>query len=338
MAKTKVIWSCKECGHKQSKWSGSCSVCQEWNSFVEEEEFSEKSNRFEAQAVLPAKPMRIEEIKIDGFRRISTQMPELDRLLGGGIVSGSLTLIGGEPGIGKSTLMLQISQKLAEQGLTVLYICGEESVEQTSLRARRLGVTSKQLFLLSETQFSHIKRHLDQLKPDILIVDSIQIVYKADLPSAPGSVAQVREMATEFMHVAKGSGISTFLIGHITKSGEIAGPRVLEHIVDTVLDFEGDRQHGYRLLRALKNRFGPTDDIALFQMDGNGLKEIDNPSLAFLQERVKQMTGSVIVSTIEGTRPILIEIQALVAPSNFSTSTRRSTGLDQMCLSPSLAG
>jgi DNA repair protein RadA/Sms len=256
-------------------------------------------------------------------------MPEYDRTMGGGIVTGSLTLIAGDPGIGKSTLMLQISASLARQGLTVLYVCGEESAEQTSLRARRLGIVSDQLFLLSETQFSFIKAHVDRLKPDVLIIDSIQILYKAELPSAPGSVSQVREVAMECLHLAKGMGISTFLIGHVTKSGEIAGPRVLEHMVDTVLEFEGDRQHGYRFLRVVKNRFGPTDEIVLYQMASTGLNEVSNPSEIFLQERLKESPGSVIVPTIEGSRSILIEVQALVAASAFATSTRKSAGLDQ---------
>ncbi|MBS0650036.1 MAG: DNA repair protein RadA, partial [Verrucomicrobia bacterium] len=247
------------------------------------------------------------------------------------------TLIGGDPGIGKSTLMMQLAQKLAEQDLTVLYVCGEESVEQTSLRANRLNVNSDRLYLLSDTLFSNVKMHVEQLKPDVLIVDSIQILYKSELPSSPGSVSQVRELATEFMHLAKGLGIATFLIGHVTKSGEIAGPRVLEHLVDTVLDFEGDRQHGYRLLRSVKNRFGPTDDIALFQMVSTGLAEVSNPSVLFLEERMKEVAGSVIIPTIEGTRALLIEVQALVAASAFSTSSRKSTGLDQNRLSLLLA-
>ena len=271
------------------------------------------------------------------FRRISTQMPEFDRLLGGGIVPGSLTLIGGDPGIGKSTLMLQLAQALAQQGLTVLYICGEESVEQTSLRAGRLGAFDDRLYLLSDTLFSNIKAQIDHLKPDAMIVDSIQILYKSELPSSPGSVSQVRELAMEFMHIAKGMGIATFLIGHVTKSGEIAGPRILEHIVDTVLDFEGDRQHGYRLLRSVKNRFGPTDDIALFQMGSRGLSEVSNPSVIFLEERLKEISGSVIIPTVEGSRALLIEVQALVASSAFSTSTRKSTGLDQNRLALLLA-
>lgn len=335
--KQKTFWSCKECGHKQIKWTGSCSLCGQWNTFAQEIEIDVKQKRFESKTVTVAQPMRIQDVGDANFRRITTNMPEFDRLLGGGLVSGSLTLIGGDPGIGKSTLMLQISQSLAQQGLTVLYVCGEESVEQTSLRARRLNIASDSLYLLNETLYSHVKHHVDQLKPDVLIIDSIQILYKGEIPSAPGSVSQVREITTECMHLSKGLGVSTFLIGHVTKSGEIAGPRVLEHIVDTVLDFEGDRQHGYRLLRAVKNRFGPTDEIALFQMGIAGLTEVSNPSVVFLEERIKESTGSVIIPTVEGSRAMLIEVQALVAPSSFSTSTRRSTGLDQNRLALLLA-
>lgn len=272
--------------------------------------------------------MRVSEVTTSEFRRLSTGMAEFDRLLGGGIVMGSLSLVGGDPGIGKSTLMLQLAQNMAAQGFTVLYVSGEESVEQTSLRARRLGALSENLYLLSDTLFSNIKAQIEQLKPHLIIVDSIQILYKSELPSSPGSVAQVRELAMEFMHIAKGMGIATLMIGHVTKSGEIAGPKVLEHIVDTVLDFEGDRQHGYRLLRSVKNRFGPTEDIVLFQMGPEGLSEVSNPSLLFLEERRKEVAGSIIVPTVEGSRALLIEIQALVAASSFSTSSRKSTGLD----------
>jgi DNA repair protein RadA/Sms len=339
MVKQAVKWSCRECGHQQTKWTGSCSVCQKWNTFDEELEFKEIPKRFEIPRAssLNPQPLQIKEIKAEELRRYSTQMGEFDRLLGGGLVSGSLNLVAGDPGIGKSTLMLQISQMLARQGLSVLYVCGEESAQQTCLRARRLGIQEERLFLFSETLFSHIKAQIERLKPDILIIDSIQILYKGEIPSPPGSVTQVREIALECMHLSKGLGMATFLVGHVTKSGEIAGPRVLEHIVDTVLDFEGDRQHGYRLLRSVKNRFGPTDEIVLFQMVPEGLKEIVNPSQIFLQERVKESPGSVIIPTIEGSRAILIELQALVAASSFATSTRRSAGLDQNRLALLLA-
>lgn len=329
MTKQKIVWACGECGHKQSKWTGSCSVCQKWNTFSEEVAFKESTKRFESLSSVASQPMPIHEIKSENFQRILTQLPEFDRMMGGGIVSGSLTLVAGDPGIGKSTLLLQIAAALAVQGLTVLYVCGEESAEQTSLRARRLNIVSDKLFLLSETLFSHIKAHVDRLKPDILIVDSVQILYKAEIPSAPGSVTQVREIAMECLHLSKGMGISTFLIGHVTKSGEIAGPRVLEHMVDTVLEFEGDRQHGYRFLRVIKNRFGPTDEITLYQMAATGLKEVNNPSEIFLKERLKESPGSVIIPTIEGSRAILVEVQALVAATSFATCTRKSAGLDQ---------
>lgn len=326
--KTKVLWACKECGHSQAKWSGSCPQCNQWNTFCEETSVEESKPRFVAKAVKASKPMRIREVNPQQCKRVFTKMGELDRLFGGGIVEGSLVLVGGEPGVGKSTLMLQIADALAKTGLTTLYVCGEESAEQTSLRALRLGVDHANLFLLSETHFSAIVEQIDQLRPQAVIVDSVQIVYKAELSSSPGSVVQVREIATEFMHLAKGRGITTFLIGHVTKSGELAGPRVLEHLVDTVFEFEGDRQHGFRMLRAMKNRFGPTDEIAIFQMKETGLSEVPNPSMVFLQERMKESPGSAIVPGLEGARSFLLEIQALVSKTAFATPSRRSTGLD----------
>lgn len=337
MSKSSVLWSCRECGHSQSKWSGSCLQCKNWNTFVEEVLVEESKPRFEAKAQKSARPLRIREVKAGELKRLCTQMGEVDRIFGGGIVSGSLSLIGGEPGVGKSTLMLQLANALSLQGLAVLYVCGEESAEQTSLRALRLGIDPPDLYLLSETQFSAIKAQIDQLNPDLIIVDSVQIVYKSEIASSPGSVVQVREIATEFMHIAKGRGITTFLIGHVTKSGELAGPRVLEHIVDTVLEFEGDRQHGFRMLRSIKNRFGPTDEIAIFQMKESGLAELPNPSVAFLQERLKEVAGSAIVPGLEGARSFLLEIQALVSPTAFTTPSRRSTGLDQNRLALLLA-
>ncbi|CUI17649.1 DNA repair protein RadA [Candidatus Protochlamydia naegleriophila] len=337
MAKQKSVWFCSDCGHKQLKWLGQCPSCHQWNTFQEELELSSLPRRFEAQAVAPSRPIKLKEVKLQETPRILTRIGECDRLFGGGIVPGSLTLVGGDPGIGKSTLLLQLSYALAQQGLVVLYICGEESVDQTSLRASRLGIQTDNLFLLCETNFSLIKSQIDQLNPDVLIVDSIQIVYKSEITSAPGSVSQVRETTTEFMHLAKGRGISTFLIGHVTKSGEIAGPRVLEHLVDTVLYFEGDKQHHYRMIRVVKNRFGPTDEIAVFQMKHSGLVEVPNPSEIFLEERRKESIGSVIIPTLEGSRPILIEVQALVTETVFSTPSRRCTGLDQNRLALLLA-
>lgn len=329
MAKQKNAWYCSECGHKQLKWLGQCPSCHQWNTLHEELEMDSLPRRFEAQSAQASRPIKLKEVKLHQTPRLSTHIQECDRLLGGGLVPGSLTLIGGDPGIGKSTLMLQLANCLAEQGLTVLYICGEESVEQTSLRAHRLGIQNDHLLLLCETNFSLIKNSIDQINPQVLIVDSIQIVYKNEIASAPGSVSQVRETTTEFMHLAKGRGIATFLIGHVTKSGEIAGPRVLEHLVDTVLYFEGDKQQNYRMIRVVKNRFGPTDEIAVFQMKQTGLVEVPNPSEIFLEERRRDSIGSVIIPTLEGSRPILIEVQALVTDTVFSTPSRRCTGLDQ---------
>jgi len=335
--KQKNVWYCNECGHKQSKWGGQCPQCCKWNTLHEEVELTGAPRRFEGSESRNNRPVRIKEISVGETPRIKTGIVECDRLLGGGIVPGSLLLVGGDPGVGKSTLMLQLSHALAKQGKTVLYVCGEESVEQTSMRAQRLSIDSDNLFLLSETEFSSIKAQIDHINPDILIVDSIQIVYKSEITSAPGSVSQVRETATEFMHIAKGKKIATFLIGHVTKSGEIAGPRVLEHLVDTVLYFEGDKQNHYRMVRVVKNRFGPTDEIAVFQMQGNGLIEVPNPSQIFLEERQKGAIGSVVIPTVEGSRPILIETQALVTTTFFPTPSRRCTGLDQNRLALLLA-
>lgn len=334
-SKSKFVWICQECGNRQSKWTGSCSACSQWNTFVQEMESPQRHTSL--QQARTSHPVRLDEVQQQETPRYSTRLSQCDRLLGGGLVVGSLSLLAGDPGIGKSTLMLHLAHHLASQGLRILYVCGEESVEQTAMRARRLQMVSDQIYFFNETNFEQIQTHVERLKPQILIIDSIQILYKAEIPSAPGSVTQVRELATAFMHLAKKLNISTFLIGHVTKSGEIAGPRVLEHIVDVVLEFEGDRQHGYRILRAVKNRFGPTDDIVLFQMQPEGLKEVENPSQAFLEERMKESAGSVIVPTIEGSRPLLVEVQALVASSAFATSTRKSTGLDPNRLSLLLA-
>jgi len=337
VAKQKTVWYCSECGHKQVRWAGQCPQCSQWNTLHEEAVIEESARRFEAQKIGSSQPIRLKEVSLTNTPRILTHIQECDRLLGGGIVPGSLTLVGGDPGIGKSTLMLQLSRALAKQGLLVLYVCGEESIEQTSMRAQRLDIDTDNLLLLNETNFSSIKAHVDQIKPDILIDDSIQIVYKSELTSAPGSVSQVRETATEFMHLAKGRGIATLLIGHVTKSGEIAGPRVLEHLVDTVLYFEGDKQQNYRMIRVVKNRFGPTDEIGVFQMQSKGLAEVPNPSQIFLEERSKGMAGSVVIPTIEGSRPILIEAQALVTNTVFSTPSRRCAGFDQNRLNLLLA-
>lgn len=334
--KQKSVWYCSECGHKQTKWGGQCPQCEKWNTLQEELEVP-SSRRFESQALAPNKPLRLSDVSIIVTPRILTHMHEFDQLIGGGIVPGSLTLVGGDPGIGKSTLMLQLANSLVKQGLTVLYVCGEESVDQTTMRAKRLDIDSDNLYLLSETNFAYIKNQIEQLNPDIVVVDSIQIIYKSEITSAPGSVSQVREAAMEFMHISKGRNIAIFLIGHVTKAGEIAGPRVLEHLVDTVLYFEGEKQHDYRMIRVVKNRFGPTDEIAVFQMQSKGLAEIANPSQIFLEERMKGIVGSVIIPTIEGSRPFLIEAQALVTETVFPSPSRKCTGLDQNRLALLLA-
>ncbi|CDZ79667.1 Lon protease 2 [Candidatus Rubidus massiliensis] len=335
--KVKSVWYCSECGHKQFKWSGQCPQCSNWNSLHEEVEIPQNATRFTGELFQTSKPIRLKEVSSQEIPRIHLSIKEIDRLIGGGLVPGSLNLIGGDPGIGKSTLMLQISQALAKIGLLVLYVCGEESIEQTSLRATRLNIETDNLLLLNETNFNAIKTHIEHVNPDVIIVDSIQIVYKSEITSAPGSVSQVRETTTEFMHLAKGKKITTFLIGHVTKSGEIAGPRVLEHLVDTVLYFEGDKQNHYRMIRVVKNRFGPTDEIAVFQMGAQGLVEVGNPSQLFLEERSKEMAGSVVTPTLEGSRAILVESQALVTETFFSTPSRRCTGLDQNRLALLLA-
>ena len=336
MGKVKSSWVCNNCGHTQHKWSGNCPRCKEWDVMSERVSVTTKS-RFDALPIEAAQPIQIDQIESKDAPRYTTGMPEVDRLIGGGVVVGSLTLLGGDPGIGKSTMMLTISHQLAKQGKKVLYVCGEESTYQTSMRAQRIGVDSPNIYLLNETVYSNIKAQVDAIEPDVLILDSIQIVYKSDIPSLPGSLTQVKEIAMEAMHIAKRQNITTFLIGHVTKSGELAGPRVLEHLVDTVLDFEGDRQHGFRMLRAIKNRFGPTDEVAIFEMVNSGLNEVTNPSEAFLSERNVETAGSIIVPTLEGSRAILVEVQALVAQANFATSTRRSTGIDQNRLALLLA-
>ncbi|MBM3193607.1 MAG: DNA repair protein RadA [Chlamydiae bacterium] len=323
--KQKESWVCSECGHDQAKWSGSCSACKRWNTIEKFIEVAELRPRF---MKAKTRPMPLKEIVLDKFDKIQTELKEFDRVLGGGIVQGSLNLIGGDPGVGKSTLMLMIAKELCKSGKKVLYVCGEESLEQTKNRADRLSVAEDQLYLYCETLFSNIKAQVEELQPDALIIDSIQIVYKPEIASLPGSVIQVKEIAMECMHIAKQMGITSFVIGHVTKSGDLAGPRVLEHIVDVVLDFEGDPDLGLRILRARKNRFGPTDEVAMFQMGEKGLEEVANPSQIFLKERVKEATGSCIVPTMEGTRAILIEIQALVAASAFSTCARRASGID----------
>lgn len=326
--KVKSAWHCSSCGHKQLRWAGQCPVCQEWNTLHEEIEREVRQEHSRLVKKPQSKPIALKDITAGITERTSTKVAEFDRCIGGGIVKGSLTLIGGDPGIGKSTLSLQIAANVAKQGDLVLYVCGEESLEQTSMRAKRLDVASDNLLFFNETDVNEIVRYIDELAPKLVIIDSIQIIYKPEISSAPGTVSQVRECAATFMQVAKSRAVSIILIGHVTKSGDIAGPRVLEHLVDTVLYFEGDKELQFRLLRVFKNRFGPTDEIAVFQMTHKGLSEVHNPSQLLLEERMKGNSGSSIIPTVEGSRPILIEVQALVTDSFYATPSRRSTGLD----------
>ncbi|MEC8306736.1 MAG: DNA repair protein RadA, partial [Chlamydiota bacterium] len=326
-------WQCEECGQVVRQWTGQCRTCEAWNSITER---ACDTLGGESSAMSIASPCRLDEIEEGSLVRETTGLALWDQVIGGGLVKGSLTLIAGEPGIGKSTLLLQLAAAYASEHRKVLYVCGEESLEQTALRAQRLGIASSHLYLLNETLFGHIQKRVEELHPDLLIIDSIQIIYRGDLPSSPGSVNQVKSLAMESMHLAKRRGMSTLLVGHVTKGGEIAGPRVLEHIVDTVLEFEGEHAQGYRLLRSVKNRFGPTDEVALFQMTTGGLVEVEEVGAAYHGDSADAI-GSVIVPTLLGNRCRLIELQALVAPSSFSTPSRRSTGLDPKRLSLLLA-
>lgn len=325
-SKTKTVYVCQECGSQSPKWQGRCLDCGAWSSLVEETLAPEpkRDSQLSGSDALP-----ITAIQLDAEDRFRSGIEELDRILGGGVVTGSIILVGGAPGIGKSTLMLQACQQLASQERTVLYVSGEESTRQIKRRAERLDTLSERLYLLSETSLNRIVTHIDKLQPDFLIIDSIQSIYRDELQSAPGSVSQVRECAHYLMTLAKSRHLSTILIGHVTKEGSIAGPRVLEHIVDTVLYFEGDQHHLFRILRAVKNRYGSTNEIGIFQMTAAGLVEITNPSEVFISERAVNATGSAIVCTLEGNRPLLIEIQALTAPSVYGTPQRVSTGYDQ---------
>lgn len=329
MAKVKTKFYCTECGYESPKWMGKCPGCNEWNTMVEEKETIIKTAGMQSSLTqTKEKPQAIIHIESGQEPRLSTTFGELDRVLGGGIVPGSLILVGGDPGIGKSTLLLQSSNALAGTGLKVLYVSGEESLRQTKLRANRLGKLSDQLFVLSETNLQYIEEAIDLMKPDFLVIDSIQTVYQPSVESAPGSVSQVRECTSAFMRIAKGRGIATVLVGHVTKEGAIAGPRMLEHMVDCVLYFEGERHHSYRILRAVKNRFGSTNEMGIFEMMESGLREVKNPSELFLQERPLGVSGSIVVASMEGTRPVLVEMQALVAATNFPSPRRTATGID----------
>ena len=325
--KQKTTFFCKECGFESPKWLGQCPGCKEWDSFVEEPVVKTAAGR-SVTVTEHREPSKLSEIVTNDEVRTLTGIGELDRVLGGGIVTGSLVLVGGDPGIGKSTLLLQMCKQLAEAGKDVLYVSGEESVKQIKMRADRLGTFQKELFLLSETDLDIVTEVIGRKKPEIVIIDSIQTMYREEIGSAPGSVSQVRETTSTLMRLAKSLQVSIFIVGHVTKEGVVAGPRVLEHMVDTVLYFEGDGGASYRFLRGVKNRFGSTDEIGVFEMRGNGLVEVPNPSEYMLAGKPKQAPGSIVVCSIEGTRPILIEVQALVCQTNFNMPRRTSTGTD----------
>lgn len=331
MAKKKSKFMCSDCGYESAKWMGRCPGCGAWNTMNEEIEVVSKGPRgaFQHSSSVSNKAVPIIKVETNEEPRVETELGELNRVLGGGIVPGSLVLIGGDPGIGKSTLLLQLSALMSNKGHRVLYISGEESIRQTKLRAERLGVTSEELYIYSETNLEYLHQTIEEVQPKFVIVDSIQTVHHPEVTSAPGSVSQVRECTAELMRIAKTKNIAIFLVGHVTKEGQIAGPRILEHMVDTVLYFEGERHHNHRILRSQKNRFGSTNEIAIFEMLQNGLKEVLNPSELFLQERSQGAPGSVIVASMEGTRPILVEIQSLVTPTSFNYPKRMATGVDQ---------
>lgn len=328
MAKTRTAYVCQQCGSASPKWVGRCPDCGEWNTLVETVVEPQREAASRPVSVLRATPQSIRQIRSDGFERIPVSMGELGRVLGGGIVPGSIVLIGGDPGIGKSTLLLQLSAGQANEGRRVLYVSGEESPEQIKLRAQRLGLDSDTLYILPETSLQQILEQIEQMKPAFAVVDSVQAIYSEDLESSAGSVSQVRECASALQRLAKSLTVPVFLVGHVTKSGIIAGPRVLEHIVDTVLYLEGDRFHTYRLLRAVKNRFGSTNEVGVFSMQEQGLAEVANPSEAFLAERLPSASGSAIAVTMEGTRPILVEIQALASTTSFGLPRRTANGID----------
>lgn len=334
MAKSKnTAFFCKECGYESAKWFGQCPACKEWNTFVEEPVTRGTNTKgvasYHSQKIASdVCPVELGSISLEENDRITTGIDELDRVLGGGIVSGSLVLVGGDPGIGKSTLLLQMCYNLSEAGRDVLYISGEESLKQIKLRAERIGQCTGKLKLLCETNLDTVEGVLTKNKPEIVIIDSIQTMYKDDVPAAPGSVSQVRETTSVLMQLAKGLNITIFIVGHVTKEGTVAGPRMLEHMVDTVLYFEGDRFASYRILRGVKNRFGSTNEIGVFEMQEKGLVEVENPSEYMLNGRPENASGSVVVCLLEGTRPIMVEIQALVCDSNFGMARRTAAGTD----------
>ena len=328
MAKAKKsIYFCQNCGHEESKWLGQCPMCREWNTFVEEKVTVSKGMAAK-NTVREAEVVTLSSVSTDQEDRMQTEIEELDRVLGGGVVPGSLVLVGGDPGIGKSTLLLQVCKRLSDQGRKVLYISGEESLKQIKLRANRMGTFSDHLLLLCETNLETIRQVIEREHPAVAVIDSIQTMYSEEVTAAPGSVSQVREATNTLMQIAKGLNITIFIVGHVTKEGTVAGPRVLEHMVDTVLYFEGDRHASYRILRGVKNRFGSTNEIGVFEMRETGLEEVPNPSEYMLNGRPEDASGSVVACSMEGTRPILMEIQALVCRSNFGMPRRTAAGTD----------
>mgnify|MGYP004636243363 FL=1 len=329
MKNKKIVFFCQECGYESAKWMGQCPGCKAWNTFVEEPVSTvKKSTGAAARLTGRAEPMLLKDIRLDEDERKTTEIGELDRVLGGGIVPGSLVLVGGDPGIGKSTLLLQVCRNLSQDGNSVLYISGEESLGQIRLRANRIGTFNDKMQLLCETNLDTVRQVMERLKPEVAIIDSIQTMFSEEVGSAPGSVSQVRESTNVLMQIAKGLGITIFIVGHVTKEGNVAGPRVLEHMVDTVLYFEGDRHASYRILRAVKNRFGSTNEIGVFEMKESGLQEVANPSEYLLDGRPENASGCVVACSMEGTRPILVEIQALVCQSNFGIPRRTAVGTD----------
>ena len=341
MSKTKSRFACQACGHHTTKWLGRCQECGGWNTFVEELQAAPRQARQPHVAASTQLPLPLTAITRSSEERLFTGIGELDRVLGGGVVRGSLVLIGGDPGIGKSTLLLQavagLSRTPTAEPQPVLYISGEESASQLRMRSDRLGVSSQQVYILTETSMDLIREHVARLQPRVLVIDSIQTVFSTEIASAPGSVSQVRESTAHLMHLAKSLDMPILIIGHVTKEGAIAGPRVLEHIVDTVLYFEGERHHTYRVLRAVKNRFGPTNEIGMFEMRASGFVEVENPSEFLLAERPQHASGSIVVASMEGTRPLLVELQALGSPSGLSMPRRVANGVDHQRMALLLA-
>ena len=327
-AKSTTVFFCNSCGYESSKWMGQCPGCKEWNTFTEEPKAKSSAASGRSIRGTLEKPVKLVEISSESEDRISTHIDELDRVLGGGIVPGSLILVGGDPGIGKSTLLLQVCKNLSDADNDILYVSGEESLRQIKMRAERIGKFTDKLSVLCETNLSDIETNIRSLNPKVVVIDSIQTMYSEDVSSAPGSVSQVRETTNVLLQIAKGLNIAVFIVGHVTKEGTVAGPRVLEHMVDTVLYFEGDRFASYRVLRGVKNRFGSTNEIGVFEMNSDGLREVKNPSEYMLSGRPQDAKGSVVICAMEGTRPILLEIQALVCQTSFGIPRRQATGTD----------